>query len=123
MQLQLLRPGQVQMTSTYVDDWTEAITVDEKPLVAYVDDAVLRRHELAGPILSSLGYRYVETDYSWRHSLYARPPQLAWLLRRRKDLRAAFWHCMGWLHDRGILHLKYEGVVFRWRDVRLGRRG
>ena len=119
--MKLLRPEAIEVTHT-VDEGIEAILLTKRPFVSEVSDRLLS-DPFTTHLLDHHGYRFVERRLEWRTQLMARPPTLAWFMRRRVDVRRGFWAMARWLYDRGVFHLTTpEGVVARWRDVRPGPR-
>jgi len=95
----------------------------DRPLLAYIGDRALVRIQDANPRITprALGYRLVSRDPVCRAGIYARPFMLWALLRTWECVKRAAWRSLRWLYEHGAFHLASpEGMIFRWRDVRLG---
>lgn len=123
--MSILTPRAIVSTSEIVDTAAhsviEQIHIIDKPLVAEVSERVLA-DKFTAALIRYHGYRMVERYLDRRAQLMARPLPLWAILRARVLVRDAFWRGMRWAYDHGLFHLASpEGMLFRWRDVRMGR--
>lgn len=119
----MLRPGQVTIHEERDGD-TVGLRVEGPRIAAFSEKAIwqMQQHH-PGLTPERIGYRRYDTIPYTRMGYYARPLALWLLLSACVTVRYAFWGILGWLHEHGVFHLTSQaGVMFRWRDVRPGRR-